>query len=173
LLDELLEDQTTTQILWFGARLRLYDDSPEIKYKSEKAVRIQSRFVNHIQQQRIQFIKVGYLRARENEPCEECGKQTWRLTEKGVDVGMAVRILSEANKDTELVIVSADTDLIPAFKAAHKLGAKLMHVGYEHRPIISLSSMADTTRIVTLPVAQKYAGTEQDASEQESLDLKE
>ncbi len=154
LLEEILQDNLPTQILWFGARLRIYNDSDEIKLKSEAAVRQQSYFVNDIQKQRITFIKVGYLRAREIE-CGN-GHLDWKLVEKGVDVGLAVRIVAEADSETELVIVSADTDLLPAFKAATKLGAKLIHIGYEYRPIASLSRSANATCTITIPLAQKY-----------------
>ena len=33
--------------------------------------------------------------------------------------------------DTELVVVSADTDLLPAFKATAKCGSRIIHIGYE------------------------------------------
>jgi uncharacterized LabA/DUF88 family protein len=112
--------------------------------------------MNLIQLQKIHFIKVGYLRARESDPCEKCSHQTWKLTEKGVDVGLAVRMLGEANPDTEIVVISADTDLLPAFKATSKLGAKLMHVGYETSPVYALIKASDKNRVITLPLAQKY-----------------
>lgn len=156
MLDELLLDNPATTFLWFGARLKIYDETEELRKKSQAAVRIQAAFVNYIQKQKIQFIKVGYLRARETEPCSKCGHQAWKLAEKGVDVGMAVRILTEANKDTEIVIISSDTDLVPALKAAKKLGAKLMYIGYENRPIAALSRLSDTTRTITLPLIQKH-----------------
>ena len=113
--------------------------------------------MNQIQSQNIQFIKVGYLRAREIEPCKKCGDIQWKLTEKGVDVGLAVRIITEAlQQDIEIVVISADTDLIPAFKAVQKMSRRIIHVGYENRPIASLSQSSNATRIITLPLAQKY-----------------
>lgn len=154
LLEEILADNMPSEIVWFGARLRIYDQSEEIKLKSESAVRQQSYFVNEIQKQRITFIKIGHLHAREVEL--QAGITEWKLTEKGVDVGLAIRIVTEANPDTEIVVVSADTDLLPAFKAASKLGAKLIHVGYEYRPIASLSRAANASRTITIPLAQKY-----------------
>ncbi|MEI7917758.1 MAG: NYN domain-containing protein [Candidatus Saccharibacteria bacterium] len=154
LLEEILADNIPSEILWFGARLRIYDQSEEIRIKSESAVRQQSYFVNEIQKQKITFIKIGYLRAREVDI--RSGGTEWKLAEKGVDVGLAVRIVTEANPNTEIVIVSADTDLLPAFRAASKLGAKLIHVGYEYRPIASLSHLSNATRTITIPLAQKY-----------------
>lgn len=156
LLEELLADNLPTEILWFGARLRLYDQSDDLKRKSTDAIKVQSRFVNQIQQQKISFVKVGYLRARESDPCENCSHQTWKLAEKGVDVGLAVRLVLEADSKTELVVLSADTDLLPAFIAAKKLGARLMHIGYETQPIYALTKASDITRTITLPLVQKY-----------------
>ncbi len=156
MIEELLADDLPTDILWFGARLRLYDMTDNLKRKSNDAIRLQSKFMNHIQTQRINFIKVGYLRARETEPCVKCSTQTWRLTEKGVDVGLAVRMVTESRKDTELVVISADTDLLPAFRAASKLGAKIMHIGYEFRQIHALLRASDTSRTITLPLVQKF-----------------
>ena len=154
MLDEILQDNVPVEILWFGARLRVYDGNEEIKLKSESAVRQQSYFVNEIQKQKITFIKVGYLRAREVK-CEQ-GHASWKLVEKGVDVGLAVRIVTEAKAGVELVIVSSDTDILPAFKSADKLGAKLMYIGFENRPMASLSHAAHATRTITIPLARKY-----------------
>ena len=81
-------------------------------------------------------------------------------TEKGVDVGLAVRMVSEANKTTEIVVISADTDLLPAFIALKRLGANIMHIGYETSPIYAPTKASDITRIITLPLAQKYKTTE-------------
>lgn len=156
LIEELLIDEIPKNILWFGARLRLYDMTPELKIKSHTAILHQAKFTNQMQQQKIQFIKVGYLRAREYDPCPNCEHQEWHLAEKGVDVGLAVRILTEANPDNEIVVISADTDLLPALKGAKKLGAKLMHIGYEHRPINAMSQAVDATRLITQPIAHKY-----------------
>lgn len=156
MLEDLLSDNPPVEHIWFGARLRVYTNTPELEAKSKAAVQIQSAFVNHLQNQRIQFIKVGYLRARESDPCAKCGDTAWKLAEKGVDVGLVVRMLSEAAEGTELVIVSSDTDLVPAFKAAKRLGARLMYVAHENRPISALSQLSDATRTITVPLARKH-----------------
>lgn len=159
MIEELLSDNVPSQILWFGARLHRYDNTPELLEKSESYIKWQARFMNHIQAQKIQFIKVGYLRAREVDPCVNCGHQGWKLAEKGVDVGLAVRAVADANDQTEIVVVSADTDLLPALQQAKKRGAKMIHIGYEYRPIAALSRAADITRMITLPLAEKYKNT--------------
>lgn len=157
LIEEMLSDNLPTQILWFGARLRRYDDNDDIRIKSESAIRQQAPFMNQIQAQNIQFIKVGYLRARELDPCKQCNNTQWKLTEKGVDVGLAVRMLVESQQpNVELVVISADTDLIPAFKAVGKTECRIIHVGYEYMPIASLSQASNATRTITLPITRKY-----------------
>ncbi len=156
LIEELLADNLPSEIVWFGARLRLYDQSAELKRKSNEAIKAQAKFMNQIQKQKITFIKVGYLRARESDPCEKCAHQTWKLAEKGVDVGLAVRMVQEAKKTTEIIVISADTDLLPAFLASTKLGAKIMHIGYETSPIYALTKASNKTRTITLPLAQKF-----------------
>lgn len=154
LIEEIMQDNSPSEILWFGARLHVYDQNDDIHTKSQSVVKQQSYFVNEIQKQKITFIKVGYLRAREVE-CDE-GHTSWKLTEKGVDVGLAVRMMTEASEQTEIAVVSADTDLLPAFKAATKQGARVIHVSYEHRPVASLSRAASATRTITIPIARKY-----------------
>ena len=156
LLNDLLGNAPIDEILWFGTHLQRYDFDDEIREKSEAHIKWQSHFVNHILLQGIQYIKVGYLRARESDLCAECGHSNWRLIEKGVDVGLAVHMLAEANKDTELVVVSADTDLMPAFRQARKQGAKVVHIAYEHRPVAALTRVSDGTLLITSALAMKY-----------------
>lgn len=156
LLDEILADEPATELLWFGARLRQYDATSELLAKTKKAIYLQSKLVNNLHKQRIQFIKVGYLRARETEPCPDCGRKEWKLQEKGVDVGLASRMMQEASKDRDIVLVSADTDLLPAIRASKKQGAKIMFVGYEYQPIAALSQQAYSTRLITKPQAKKF-----------------
>jgi hypothetical protein len=156
LIEEVLADEPPREILWFGARLRQYTHTPSIEAKSNQAIYAQAKFMNQIQGQRITFIKTGYLRARETDACENCQHTTWKLAEKGVDVGLAVRMVQEADEETELVVISADTDLLPAFIASSKLGAKIMHIGYEVGPSFGLTKKSHSTRTITAPLAQKY-----------------
>lgn len=43
LIEYILADNKPTKILWFGARLRIYNQTEEIKMKSESAVRQNKR----------------------------------------------------------------------------------------------------------------------------------
>ena len=156
LIDEVIGDKVKAQVLFFGARLRKYDFDEEILAQSTESIRLQAKLVNFLPKQGISFIKVGYLRAREGKPCQECGHTKWHLTEKGVDVGLAVRMVTEAGPETELVLFSADTDLLPAVKTAIKLGSKVIFVGYEYQPTLALSKVATVTRLISAPMVKKY-----------------
>ncbi len=163
LIEELLVDERPSEILWFGARLRQYNQTEEMYRKSKEAIAQQAEFINLMQAQKITFIKIGYLRARQSSPCAGCSRIDWSLAEKGVDVGVAVRLLREARSDVELVVVSTDTDLLPAIQEAKRLGAKIMHVGYEIQPVMALSQVADRTRLITAPLAKKYMKTKDES----------
>lgn len=156
LIEDILIDELPREIVWFGARLRRYDHTPALLQKTTKAIYLQSKLVNTLQSQKITFIKVGYLRTRPSEACINCNHSEWKLSEKGVDVGLAVRVIQEANSKKDIILFSADTDLIPAVKVAKKQNSNVMFVGYEYQPINALSQEADTTRLITKPLAQKY-----------------
>lgn len=156
LLNEVLSDNTKAQVLYFGARLHRYDQTPLLLEKSERTILLQSRLVSTLQRQKINFIKVGYLRARETGKCSQCNHQEWILIEKGVDVGLATRMLAEADQDTEIVLISSDTDLLPAVRAAKQIGSKIMFVGYENQPILALIQLADLHRVITKTMVEKY-----------------
>ncbi|OVE79526.1 hypothetical protein BVY00_00170 [bacterium G20] len=172
LIDEILGDEERAQILYFGARLRRYNLDEELLEQSTEAIRLQSKLVNDLQKQGISFVKVGYLRAREGKPCPECGHKKVFLTEKGVDVGLAVRMITEAGPKTEIVLFSADTDLLPAVKTAMKIGSKVIFVGYEYQPTLALSKTASLTRLISAPIAKKYLANQLELVEGEVVDDK-
>ena len=67
--------------------------------------------------------------------------------EKGVDVHIAVDLLTGAyeNRYDTAVLVSSDTDLIPAVHGVRKRGKKIEYVGFAHRPSFGLIKNVDLT----------------------------
>lgn len=155
LMEEILGDRQPAQILFYGARLRQYHYDETLLDKTKRAIHMQSRLVNNLQKQRINFIKTGYLRARETEPCPKCSYKEWHLLEKGVDVGLAVRLVTEAMEGKEIALVSADTDLLPAVRVARLKGSSVIFVGYEYQPVLALAREASVTRLITKPMVDK------------------
>ena len=60
--------------------------------------------------------------------------------EKGVDVNIAVDILVAAyeNLCDRIIIVSSDTDLLPAIKKAKEKGKIVEYVGFSHQPSLAM-----------------------------------
>lgn len=71
--------------------------------------------------------------------------------EKGVDVQMAIDIVSGAyeNSYDTLVLVSSDTDLIPAVMKARHMGKRAHYVGFRHRPSFGLAANSDSHQLFT------------------------
>ncbi len=71
--------------------------------------------------------------------------------EKGVDVQLAVDILAGAYEDLYdiALIISSDTDLIPAIKKAQKLGKHIEYVGFGYKPSYALINQCSDTRLLT------------------------
>lgn len=71
--------------------------------------------------------------------------------EKGVDVQIAVDILIGAyeNLYDTLVLVSSDTDLIPALLKAREKGKKVEYIGFSHKPSYGLITHSDIRRLLT------------------------
>ena len=70
--------------------------------------------------------------------------------EKGVDVLMAVGMLVGAYEDTYdiLILVSSDTDLIPALEKVRILGKRVEYVGFSHKPSYGLIAHSDIRRLL-------------------------
>lgn len=65
--------------------------------------------------------------------------------EKGVDVQIAVDICMKAvrNEYDQLILVSSDTDLIPAIREAKSLGKQIEYVGFADNPSFALIRFSD------------------------------
>ena len=70
--------------------------------------------------------------------------------EKGVDVKIAVDIVVGAyeNLYDRLILVSSDTDLLPALQVARKKGKEIEYVGFSHAASHALIEHATETRLL-------------------------
>ena len=69
------------------------------------------------------------------------------IREKGVDVKIAVDIVAGAfeNKYDTAVVLSSDTDLLPAIKHVISMGKKVEYVGFSTRPSIGMTKECSLT----------------------------
>ena len=70
--------------------------------------------------------------------------------EKGVDVLMAIDLLAGAYENIydTAILVSSDTDLIPALIKARQKGKKIEYVGFSHKPSMGLIANSDIRRLL-------------------------
>jgi len=71
--------------------------------------------------------------------------------EKGVDVQIAVDLLIGAyeNLYDTAILVSSDTDLIPALAKAREMKKKIEYIGFSHKPSYALIKHSDIRRLLT------------------------
>ncbi|NCU42029.1 MAG: NYN domain-containing protein [Candidatus Moranbacteria bacterium] len=108
--------------------------------KSKKMQEDQVRLFSHLQSDKCRFsIQRGYLM-----------KNDGIFHEKGVDVKIAVDILVGAyeNLYDTAIVVSSDTDLIPALEKVKSLGKNVEYIGFSHKPSIALVSVATKSKLL-------------------------
>jgi uncharacterized LabA/DUF88 family protein len=78
--------------------------------------------------------------------------------EKGVDVQIAVDILIGAyeNLYNTAILVSSDTDLIPALAKARSMKKKIEYIGFSHKPSYGLITHSDIRRLLTKDDLQQF-----------------
>jgi len=101
--------------------------------KSKQIVQGQQKFLSNIENE-------GFVIKRGRVMYDE-GK----IREKGTDVKIAVDLVVGAvdNLYDTAVLVSSDTDLIPAIQYIKYKGKKLEYVGFSHNPSLGMQKYAD------------------------------
>jgi len=108
----------------------------------------QVRLFNHLTSRDQNFIiKQGYLM-----------KNDGIYHEKGVDVKMAVDLLVGAYEDIydTAILVSSDTDLIPAIQKVKYLGKEVEYIGFAHKPSLALQRYATISRLLIKEEIKPY-----------------
>lgn len=77
-------------------------------------------------------------------------KSDGKMSEKGVDVNIAVDILVATYENTcdRIILISSDTDLLPAIKKAKEKGKTVEYVGFSHK--ISVAMVANCSETTLL-----------------------
>jgi uncharacterized LabA/DUF88 family protein len=84
-------------------------------------------------------------------------KTNGKFHEKGVDIQMAVDMLvsSYEGQCSKIIIVSSDTDLLPAIKKVKEIGKIVEYVGFSHKPSIAMVSNCSESKLLTKDEIQK------------------
>ncbi len=83
-----------------------------------------------------------------------------RVREKGTDVKIATDLVIGAvdNIYDTAILVSSDTDLIPAIKYLKYKGKKLEYVGFSHAPSLGIQKYVSLTRLLLPSDIEKFKG---------------
>lgn len=106
--------------------------------KSKSLKRNQDRLFSRLRKQDV-TIKTGYIL-----------KTNSKYHEKGVDVQIAVDICMKAvrNEYDRLILVSSDTDLIPAVKEVKNLGKIVEYVGFDVNPSFAMMRFSSSRTLL-------------------------
>lgn len=138
-------------IEYYGAKVKVYKDyGDEIKEKTVRFSDASRRIRGTLSQQKILFNESGKLKVRDSDICKNCHQKDYRMQEKGVDVGIAVDMVVDALQGNveRAVLVSSDTDLLPAVKIARGAGVKVVYVGFSNKTTKALIAESDETEII-------------------------
>lgn len=99
----------------------------------------QQKLFAHLKTQKI-FYSLGYLL-----------KSGGKYHEKGVDVNIAVDMLVCAYENTadKIILVSSDTDLLPAILKAKEKGKSIEYIGFSHQPSLAMIANCTNSQLLT------------------------
>ena len=159
LLLQILPEYTDPEIRYYGTKVRLSDiDDKDVLKRAEAIAESQRRLKRNLTNQKIDFVTAGSLRVREVH-CRHCNKTTLVFKEKGVDVRMAVDIIEDAKASVHQIIVSSDSDLLPAINIArYTKKARIMYVHHAEQPNFAMIKASHESRVFTNnQIKQAYA----------------
>lgn len=116
--------------------------------KSQKLHKNQQRLLAQLRKHGYSY-KLGYLL-----------KTDGSYHEKGVDVQLAVDLLAAAYENVvdRIILISSDTDLIPAIRKAQSMGKIVEHIGFHHQKSIALATECKKSRRLMLADLQPFIG---------------
>lgn len=114
--------------------------------KSKELHSLQQKLLAHLKKHNIRYT-LGYLL-----------KSNGTFHEKGVDVHIATDILVAAYEDTadHIIVISSDTDLIPAILRAKKQGKTVEYIGFKHMASKAMVRNCSKYRLFTKEELKKY-----------------
>lgn len=106
----------------------------------------QRQLLAHLTQHSVRY-ELGYLL-----------KSGGKMHEKGVDVNIATDLLVAAYENTadHIIVISSDTDLIPAIKKAREQGKTVEYIGFKHMASKAMMRNCSTHRLFTREQLKQY-----------------
>ena len=145
LLDKVLGGMDIKGRVFYFARIKEHKNS---RKKSLELIEEQRLLKTHLEKQGFEVILSGRVRGQLEDGYK--GKQILVFKEKGVDVKIAVDMVSLAcdKKVNEIILGSSDSDLQPAIKEVRNRNVKCVYLGFESQPNKGLSYTTNRTILI-------------------------
>jgi uncharacterized LabA/DUF88 family protein len=142
LFDKVLKGVVIDRKVFYFARIKEHESSKE---KSQQLIEEQRLLKTHLENQGFEVILSGRVRGQMEGV--QNGKKVLVFKEKGVDVKIAVDMVSLAcdNKVKGIILASSDSDLQPAIKEVRKRKVECVYLGFEAQPNKGLSYTTNRT----------------------------
>jgi uncharacterized LabA/DUF88 family protein len=145
LLNRVLSGITIDKKIFYFAKIRENERSKE---KSKQLIEEQRLLKTHLELQGFGVVLSGRVRGQMEEISQ--GKQVLIFKEKGVDVKIAVDMVSLScdKKVKEIILGSSDSDLQPAIEEVSARGIISTYLGFESRPNKGLTYTTNKTILI-------------------------
>lgn len=145
LLNHVLQGIQVDEIVFYFAKIR---EHPDTKEKSKKLIQELRMLKTHLEKQGFRVVLGGVVRG--NYKKNAGGKNMLLFKEKGVDVSIAVDIVTAAcDKILKTAIIgSSDSDLQPAIRELNKRKIESIYLGFEILPNKGLTATTKRTILI-------------------------
>jgi len=145
LLEKVLEGTKVEKKVFYFARIKEHELSKE---KSKDLIEEQRLLKTQLEKQGFEVVLSGRVRGQMEDAPN--GKKILVFKEKGVDVKIAVDMVSSAcdKKTKEIILASSDSDLQPAIKEVRARKITCVYLGFESQPNKGLSYSTNRTILI-------------------------
>jgi uncharacterized LabA/DUF88 family protein len=145
LLDKSLAGIRIDRRTFYFARIKEHEESKE---KSKELIEEQRLLKTHLERQGFEIILSGRVRGQMEMGLK--GKKTLVFKEKGVDVKIAVDMVTIAcdKKAQEIILGSSDSDLQPAIREVRRRSTGCVCLGFETMPNKGISFTTNRTILI-------------------------
>lgn len=133
-------------VSWLVKKSKIVDSCYYVGQIREELGNQKSRTLKRDQDKLIAYLKNQGIRTQTGYILKSKGE----YREKGVDVRMAVDMCMKAvrNEYDHLILISSDTDLIPAIKEVRSLRKHVEYVGFDFNPSFAMIRFSDSRTLL-------------------------
>jgi uncharacterized LabA/DUF88 family protein len=153
LFDTVLNGLRIDRTSFYFARIKEHESSKE---KSKQLIEEQRLLKNHLEKQGFEVVLSGRVRGQLEDAAS--GKKVLVFREKGVDVKIAIDMVSLAcdSKVKEIVLASSDSDLQPAIQEVRRRQVNCVYLGFEAQPNKGITYTTNRTILMRNSEILKY-----------------